>query len=89
MLHLIHRHRHNIIPVFVIGAVLAVFLAVALFWIKLEQESGDLETGPETACTQDIDCWCRNFDGAGFLPGKGGSPGCNLKAGTCYPCYYY
>mgnify|MGYP001603191453 CR=1 FL=1 len=28
------------------------------------------ETDPGLTCISDSDCWCRNFDGTNFLPGK-------------------
>ncbi|MFH0978453.1 MAG: hypothetical protein V1837_04085 [Candidatus Woesearchaeota archaeon] len=35
-----------------------------------------LETGPETPCTTDNDCWCRSYTGLGFIAGKGPSRCC-------------
>ncbi|MBI4176203.1 MAG: hypothetical protein HY518_03290 [Candidatus Aenigmarchaeota archaeon] len=46
------------------------------------------ETGPENYCDSDSDCWCRNFDGAKFLPGRGGLSGCNMDTNRCKMCYY-
>lgn len=45
------------------------------------------ETSPETPCASNDDCWCRNFTGAQFLPGKVPSL-CNLQTNHCSPCYY-
>lgn len=45
------------------------------------------QTGPETSCKTDSDCYCRNFDGTQFLEGK--TPGsCDVDAGYCKPCFY-
>ncbi len=40
---------------------------------------GKLETGPETSCNTDEDCWCQIFDGSKFLEGKGGSKCCTRE----------
>lgn len=45
------------------------------------------ETGPQTACAKDDDCWCLYFDGTGFKPGRAASR-CDLTAGRCVQCYY-
>lgn len=45
------------------------------------------ETGPETVCKQDADCWCRNFDGTQFLPGKTPSQ-CDVSSNRCAQCFY-
>jgi len=44
-------------------------------------------TDESTVCQTDSQCWCRNFDGAHFTPGKAPNR-CNLQAGHCNPCYY-
>lgn len=45
------------------------------------------ETGPETVCKTNNDCWCRNFNGAKFNPGKAPSV-CNTKINRCQACFY-
>ncbi|HZH44588.1 MAG TPA: hypothetical protein VEY50_10955 [Lysobacter sp.] len=45
---------------------------------------GPAETGPETSCEVDTDCWCRSFDGARFLPEKAPSRCENNRCATCY-----
>ena len=45
------------------------------------------ETGPETICKTNDDCWCRNFDGAKFSPGKAPSI-CNTQTNRCVACFY-
>jgi hypothetical protein len=52
------------------------------------------ETGPETVCETDEDCWCASFTGAEFVPGKTPSRCCDIEdpacpeAGRCAKCYY-
>lgn len=46
-----------------------------------------LETGPETFCSSNSDCWCRGFNGAKFTNEK--VPGqCDLKKNLCAQCKY-
>ncbi len=88
MLHRIRRHKHAVIPVVIIGLVVSLFLAIALFWIAGFAKNRLVETGPENACVQDSECWCRRFDGAKFLPGTNQSM-CDPLLNTCVRCYYY
>ncbi len=88
MPHLIHRRRHTVIPLVIIGLIASLFLAIALFWIAGVAKNRFAETGPENACVQDSDCWCRRFDGAKFLTGTSRSM-CDPVLNTCVRCYYY
>lgn len=45
------------------------------------------ETGENTYCESDADCWCRVFDGTQFLPGKAGWS-CG-EGNRCRRCLYY
>ncbi len=45
------------------------------------------ETDSTTACEVSGECWCRNFDGTKFLPGKVTGI-CNLQTHRCNNCYY-
>jgi hypothetical protein len=45
------------------------------------------ETGPESICKSNADCWCRSFNGAKFYPGKVQSA-CNTKTYRCVVCRY-
>ena len=61
----------------------------------IECEKQVLETDPETPCSSDEDCWCRSFDGAGFIEGKSLSECCKeidnvrcIKLNHCARCYY-
>lgn len=50
-------------------------------------EYADALPAAPTTCTDDSQCWCQNFDGAQFLPGK--SPNSCVKAtGKCQECTY-
>ena len=44
-----------------------------------------LETGPRESCKVNADCWCRNFTGAEFIPGKVESV---CKNNQCVACLY-
>ncbi len=44
-----------------------------------------LETGPETVCRSNADCWCRQFTGAQFLEGKANSL---CRNNCCVRCLY-
>lgn len=44
-----------------------------------------LETGPDTVCRSDTDCWCRKFTGAQFTEGKEKS---FCKNNRCVKCMY-
>ena len=48
---------------------------------------GPAETGPETSCDSDEDCWCGIFDGSRFLPGRA-SGTCNFASNKCNFCIY-
>ncbi|MBS3113930.1 hypothetical protein J4448_02415 [Candidatus Woesearchaeota archaeon] len=50
--------------------------------------SGPAETGMDTYCDSDNDCWCRAFTGAQFIPGERVPHICNLNTNRCEPCYY-
>lgn len=43
------------------------------------------ETGPETSCKVDTECWCRSFTGAEFIPGKVQS---RCEKSKCVACLY-
>lgn len=45
------------------------------------------ETGPNTICKTNADCWCRNFDGTKFYSGKVQST-CNTSSNRCVACTY-
>ena len=45
--------------------------------------SQSLETGPETACKADSECWCRKFTGAKFNDGKIQSRCVRNQCGRC------
>lgn len=45
------------------------------------------ETGLDTQCTTEAQCWCRNFNGAGFVPGKVSSK-CDTTKSRCVQCFY-
>ncbi len=47
----------------------------------------NFDTGPDTPCVSDSDCWCRSFDGANFYEEKVPSY-CNLTVNRCRICYY-
>lgn len=43
------------------------------------------ETGPETSCRVDTQCWCRSFTGAEFISGKVQS---RCEKNKCVACLY-
>lgn len=45
------------------------------------------DTGTQTSCDTNEDCWCKSFDGAKFLPGKTPSV-CDSASHTCAVCHY-
>ena len=47
--------------------------------------SQKLETGPETTCKADAECWCRKFTGAKFTDGKSPS---RCVRNQCVRCLY-
>ena len=44
------------------------------------------ETGPNTACSSDTQCWCRSFDGSKFIPDEKAPSKCDF--GKCMSCFY-
>ena len=46
------------------------------------------ETGEDTYCNSNEDCWCRSFTGAQFIPGEKVPHRCNIETNRCLPCYY-
>ena len=69
---------------------LRLILFLLIVWIIIVgcQSKSDLpQTDGNTYCNSNKDCWCRVFNGAQFLPGKGLSE-CNLETKRCYPCLY-
>lgn len=47
------------------------------------------ETGPQTSCVSNKDCWCKEFTGAEFIPGKKVEGVCDTKLNRCQKCVYY
>lgn len=47
------------------------------------------ETGPETSCISNKDCWCREFTGAEFIPGHKVEGFCDITKNRCQQCLYY
>ncbi len=45
------------------------------------------ETGSNTYCEANNECWCRKFDGAKFIEGKSPSI-CDEKKQRCQACHY-
>lgn len=45
------------------------------------------ETGSNTYCESNAECWCRNFDGTKFTEGKSISS-CNATLKRCQKCLY-
>ncbi|MFZ1626675.1 MAG: hypothetical protein WAT81_02610 [Candidatus Moraniibacteriota bacterium] len=43
-------------------------------------------TGPHTVCTSDSDCWCKQFSGAKFYPGR--APSYCQADHRCVQCLY-
>lgn len=41
------------------------------------------ETEPETSCKVNAECWCKNFNGSEYFPGKDESRCENNKCVTC------
>ena len=42
------------------------------------------ETGPETTCSSNNDCWCRSFTGANFIEGKTSPSVCCKEVNNLY-----
>jgi hypothetical protein len=47
-----------------------------------------LETGPDTFCSSDADCWCRSFTGAEFEQGITVQSFCSTMTNRCMQCVY-
>ena len=74
------RLRLNDCPTKLSAGVLLVALALSGC-----QDSGASETGPETVCQRNSECWCRIFTGAKFLEGRAPS---KCLDNRCVQCLY-
>ena len=72
-------------------------MLVAVGFASATSAAEIIETDQGYQCTLNTDCWCQNFHGAGFLPGKGESLCCTnetidgfmcIKANYCANCIY-
>ena len=73
---------------YLVGFILMFFVFIS-GCISSEPPGNDdvLETGPDTFCDSDDDCWCQSFDGTKFynetIPFQ-----CDLEINRCFQCYY-
>lgn len=88
----------NFLIAIVISVVL-IIVAIIFFLTKQQAEKSKtenpsigafgeiMETGSNTPCNSDDNCWCRNFNGAKFEPGRSQSR-CDLQKNRCIRCLY-